>query len=55
MDGDEYLRQIDELVRRHGVAIQYVGAGDDEPQFGYTVGLFWCRTRSSYSSGSRPT
>lgn len=40
MDPDEHVQRIDLLVREHGVAIQLVGAGDGEPSFGYTVGLF---------------
>ena len=28
------------MVDQHDVAIQYVGAGDGEPPFGYTVGLY---------------
>lgn len=40
MDPEEYLKGIDRLVRQHGVAIQFVGAGEAKSSFGYTVGLF---------------
>ena len=36
---DAHLAQV---IRAHRFAVQYVGAGDedDEPAFGYTIGLF---------------
>lgn len=34
-----HLLEMDRLAEEHGVAIQAVGAGEDEPAFAYTVGL----------------
>lgn len=39
IDLDAYDEKILALIAEHGIAVQGVGAGDGEPQFGYTVGL----------------
>ena len=40
VDKRAYLAQISSIVDEHGVCIQYVGAGEGERRFAYTVGLF---------------
>ena len=36
----EYKKRIEKLVKKHGHMIQGVGAGEGEPEFCYTVGLY---------------
>jgi hypothetical protein len=40
MDSESYLDEIQAGLDEHGVCIQQVLAGDDEPAFAYTIGLF---------------
>ena|GEM_PF-157610 len=37
---DAYLAKIERLTVEHGWAVQLVGPGEDEEEFGYTVGMF---------------
>lgn len=39
MAADDYVLGLGEMVESHGFAVQFVGPGEGEPQFGYTVGL----------------
>ncbi len=36
----QYIKEIKEIVVKHGHAIQYVGEGETSPSFSYTIGLF---------------
>lgn len=39
MGFEDALERLDRIVDAHGVAVQYVGPGNEEPPFAYTVGL----------------
>jgi hypothetical protein len=41
MSMDEYLASVEDKIVRHGWAVQFVGAGEGQPHFHYTVGLTW--------------
>ena len=40
MDADAYMQRIESIVDEHGVCVQFVGPGETEPPFAYTVGLY---------------